>query len=217
MSARRIATREKLVDAAVSVFAEKGVLGASVEEICEAAGFTRGAFYSNFESKNELCLAVLERQVAGHLAATHAAIKTLAIRATQPEDDCPSDSAIDGLLDRALTVFLASQDGDPASLVATAELRLYAVREASLRTSYVEFTERVGSQFVELIETTASQFGYRLTVPGPRAVWALQGVFEQGALYALITGRPDADADRIALLSGVLKSMLAPISDAPSR
>ena len=44
LTARRAATRERLVDAAVVVFAEKGVLGAAVEEICEAAGFTRGAF-----------------------------------------------------------------------------------------------------------------------------------------------------------------------------
>ena len=49
VTARRAATRERLIDAAIDVFAEKGVLGASVEEICEDAGFTRGAFYSNFD------------------------------------------------------------------------------------------------------------------------------------------------------------------------
>ena len=43
LTARRAATRDRLVDAAITVFAEKGVLGASVEEICETAGFTRGA------------------------------------------------------------------------------------------------------------------------------------------------------------------------------
>ena len=56
MSARRQATRERLMDAAVELFGERGVLGASVEEICERAGFTRGAFYSNFESMDELFL-----------------------------------------------------------------------------------------------------------------------------------------------------------------
>ena len=62
VTARRAATRDRLVEAALGVFAEKGVLGASVEEICEAAGFTRGAFYSNFASKDELCVAALQRQ-----------------------------------------------------------------------------------------------------------------------------------------------------------
>ena len=64
ISARRSATRDRLVDAALGVFAEKGVVGASVEEISEAAGFTRGAFYSNFESKDELCLAALDHFAA---------------------------------------------------------------------------------------------------------------------------------------------------------
>jgi len=49
-SRRREATRQKLLDAAGLVFAEEGLDAASVEAICERAGFTRGAFYSNFDS-----------------------------------------------------------------------------------------------------------------------------------------------------------------------
>src|SRR6478609_130002 len=64
MSRRREATRQKLLDAAALVFAEVGLDAASVEAICERAGFTRGAFYSNFETKDELMLALTER-VAG--------------------------------------------------------------------------------------------------------------------------------------------------------
>ncbi|MCR2213538.1 TetR/AcrR family transcriptional regulator, partial [Salmonella enterica] len=45
-----------LLEAAAQVFAEAGLDGASVEAVCERAGFTRGAFYSNFESKDELFL-----------------------------------------------------------------------------------------------------------------------------------------------------------------
>ena len=62
VSTRRAHTRDRLMDAAIALFAEKGILGASVEEICERAGFTRGAFYSNFDSKDELLLAVLRRK-----------------------------------------------------------------------------------------------------------------------------------------------------------
>jgi AcrR family transcriptional regulator len=54
ISARRQATRERVLEAAGEVFAERGFHGASVEDICERAGFTRGAFYSNFSSKDDL-------------------------------------------------------------------------------------------------------------------------------------------------------------------
>ena len=53
VSSRRQHTRDRLIDAATGLFAEKSIEGASVEEISERAGFTRGAFYSNFDSKEE--------------------------------------------------------------------------------------------------------------------------------------------------------------------
>jgi AcrR family transcriptional regulator len=56
-------TREKLFDAAARVFEEQGIGGASIEAIAAAAGFSRGAFYSNFESKDELIIAMLEDHV----------------------------------------------------------------------------------------------------------------------------------------------------------
>ena len=56
-------TREKLFEAAARVFEEQGIGGASIEAIAAAAGFTRGAFYSNFTSKDELIIAMLEDHV----------------------------------------------------------------------------------------------------------------------------------------------------------
>lgn len=56
-------TREKLFEAAARVFEEQGIGGASIEAIAAAAGFTRGAFYSNFTSKDELIFAMLEDHV----------------------------------------------------------------------------------------------------------------------------------------------------------
>jgi AcrR family transcriptional regulator len=53
-------TRGRLLDSGREVFADKGFHGASVEEIAERAGFSRGAFYSNFEDKVELFLALLD-------------------------------------------------------------------------------------------------------------------------------------------------------------
>lgn len=56
-------TCEKLFEAAAQVFEEQGIGGASIEAITAAAGFTRGAFYSNFKSKDELIIAMLEDHV----------------------------------------------------------------------------------------------------------------------------------------------------------
>jgi len=56
-------TRDKLFEAAARVFEDQGIGGASIEAIAAAAGFTRGAFYSNFKSKDELIFAMLEDHV----------------------------------------------------------------------------------------------------------------------------------------------------------
>src|SRR6202023_3374104 len=56
-------TRDKLFEAAARMFEEQGIGGASIEAIAAAAGFTRGAFYSNFKSKDELILVMLEDHV----------------------------------------------------------------------------------------------------------------------------------------------------------
>jgi AcrR family transcriptional regulator len=56
-------TREKLFEAAAQVFENEGIGGASIEALAAAAGFTRGAFYSNFKSKDELIIAMLEDHV----------------------------------------------------------------------------------------------------------------------------------------------------------
>src|ERR1700724_4696268 len=56
-------TRDKLFEAAARVFEDQGIGGASIEAITLAAGFTRGAFYSNFASKDELIIAMLEDHV----------------------------------------------------------------------------------------------------------------------------------------------------------
>ena len=56
-------TRQALLDAAREVFVERGLHRASVEAIAERAGFTRGAFYSNFSSKQELFAELLQSTV----------------------------------------------------------------------------------------------------------------------------------------------------------
>jgi AcrR family transcriptional regulator len=57
-------TRRRLFEAAAKVFEKHGVGAATVEQIAAAASFTRGAFYSNFATKEDLLVAMLEDHVA---------------------------------------------------------------------------------------------------------------------------------------------------------
>ena len=54
-------TRSLLLDAAEEVFAEKGFMAASLDDIAHAAGYTKGAIYKHFAAKEDLFLAVLAR------------------------------------------------------------------------------------------------------------------------------------------------------------
>lgn len=54
-------TTQRLLEAAQRLIAKKGLSAASVEDIAAAAGYTRGAFYSNFSSKGDLFIELLRR------------------------------------------------------------------------------------------------------------------------------------------------------------
>ena len=75
-------TREKLFEAAAEVFEEQGIGAASIEAIAAAAGLTRGAFYSNFDDKDELIIAMLE----DHVDRSHQAPPRPAGAPSQPAD-----------------------------------------------------------------------------------------------------------------------------------
>ena len=57
-------TRECLMHSAAKVFAQRGLEQASIDEVAEDAGFTKGAFYANFKNKEELFLAMLDERFA---------------------------------------------------------------------------------------------------------------------------------------------------------
>jgi AcrR family transcriptional regulator len=60
-------TRARLLEAANAVFARRGLHQASIDDVAEEAGFTKGAFYANFESKEDLFLAMLGERFAARL------------------------------------------------------------------------------------------------------------------------------------------------------
>jgi AcrR family transcriptional regulator len=57
---KKARTRAQLIDAAAAVFARRGYVAASLDEVAEEAGLTKGAVYSNFDSKEDLFQAVIE-------------------------------------------------------------------------------------------------------------------------------------------------------------
>jgi AcrR family transcriptional regulator len=91
-------TRAALLDAAAEVFVERGFQGASVEAIAARAGFTRGAFYSNFASKDELFAELLQDRV-------YAAYRAMAASAAEADvQPTPRESG----------ELLAAMQADPA-------------------------------------------------------------------------------------------------------
>jgi AcrR family transcriptional regulator len=90
-------TRQRIFAAATAVFAERSVAGATIEQIASAADFSRGAFYSNFASKDELAVAMLDDHLARSQAHNRALLEgnpdptsfVRALRADVGRDDDP--------------------------------------------------------------------------------------------------------------------------------
>ena len=84
----RSETRRRVLDAAFTTFGERGIAATSLNEVAAAAGLTKGAVYSNFASKDELVLALMEEHVAHRLQgalAAHDPDKQAALRARRRE------------------------------------------------------------------------------------------------------------------------------------
>ena len=200
VSQRRAATRDRLVTAATQVFAQRGVQGASVEEICEAAGFTRGAFYSNFASRDELCLAMLEAQTDRSLAAARDALDSAQVEA----------NTLDALVRRAIDVFLAGLESDPDVVLASMELRLYAAREPEFRAAYAEQQERVTGLFVSILSEAVDVHRLRLRLPVTEVLYLLHAIYDSMSIDQLLHARSDRD-DINEALAATLTSTLEPL------
>src|ERR1700733_14202211 len=67
-SERRARTRTQLLEAAARVYARRGFDGATLDEVAEVAGFTKGAVYDHFGSKENLLFALLDEHLAAQIA-----------------------------------------------------------------------------------------------------------------------------------------------------
>lgn len=111
---RQRRTREALLDAAASVFASHGYVGASVPQIAREAGMSTGAIYANFAGKQELFLAMMRRVVEAGATARERSFEDIADR--------------DELLERMVTTWTSTVDTAPHVVLLMAEFWLYALR-----------------------------------------------------------------------------------------
>ena len=182
-SARRTRTRQRLMAAAVSVFAGRGVIGSSVEEICEAAGFTRGAFYSNFADKDALVLALIEQSVTEEYAAAEEAVTELKARGAR----LLATDTVSQVLDR----LNGGGRSDRTALLAQRELLLYAARVPGLRAPYQAFADACRAQVEALVTDALTYAELEFTVPLELALDRLMAAHDHKQQTALVTDRLD--------------------------
>lgn len=194
---RRELTRNALVEAATEVFARRGFHAASLEEIAEAAGFTRGAIYSNFASKEDLLLAVVDRYNDVLLEAFSG---VLAEHADEIGGDLSTAAST------ARWTYQANRD--PAMMLLGLELRLYALRNPGFRTRLAELDRRQVEKAAELIQAEAATAGLHFEMPASDMALLARAAVDGLLLYAAVdpdqSARYDALVERFFGLVGSL-------------
>jgi AcrR family transcriptional regulator len=141
----RDATCEKLFEAAATVFEEQGIGGGSIEAIAAAAGFTRGAFYSNFKSKDELIIAMLEDHVEQ------------AIRRNL--DLLAKHQNLSDFIDALKTMDRSRQDPLGRSPLLHMEMILFVARAEKRRPELAKRLRARRKMIAEIVETTLKNSG----------------------------------------------------------
>jgi AcrR family transcriptional regulator len=152
-------TRELLLDAAAMVFARRGYHEASVEEIASEAGFSTGAVYSNFSGKEELFLALADREVEKQVAEIHAVAEGVEAGG---EAAAESGRQFQELLKR---------DRDWPLLFY--EFWSFGVRSARLQGEFAKRRQAVQDALAETLERLAAQLGFKLRFPAPMLATAI--------------------------------------------
>ncbi|MCT9820744.1 TetR/AcrR family transcriptional regulator [Microbacterium sp. W1N] len=200
-SRRREQTRARLLDAAHEVFAEVGMDAASVETICERAGFTRGAFYSNFESKDELFIALVSQL-------TEAKLEEVAVRV---RDLGPRDNVDPALLVHEVIGRGVGADLEPHLI---SELRTQALRDARLAAAYLGWQDAMAGRVGEIIRLVVDAYGLRMRLPLDEAARLLVDVADDTCTRALLEG---ADADEVTVqLNARMERVAALLFDPPA-
>lgn len=178
---RQEQTREQLVEAAARVFARRGYHRATVDEIAAEAGFTIGALYSNFETKEKLFLAIADRQVETRVSEISAVAD-----AAVGEREAGAEAAAQ------LRAFL---EADPDWPLLFYEFWSLSVRNPELGDELAGRRDAIRDALAETLKRVAKHHGFNLRFPAPVLATAIAAclnglAFERAA-------DPDALPDKV--------------------
>ena len=186
---RKSQTRERLIDAAAAVFAQRGFETATLDEVAAAAGYTKGAVYSNFASKTELFIALIERrievQTAEHARRFEGQDLAGLARTLEAEPDEDSDS-------------------ERRWLLLAVEFWLHAMRDERARVLMAEQYERARLASAELIAPLYQTMGQAPSMP-PRDIAI---VIESIGIGLAIQAALDPGSVRMSLQGEVIARLL---------
>ena len=137
-------TRALLLAAGRSVFARFGYGGASIDTIAETAGFSKGAFYSNFESKEAIFLELLAENMATELAASR--------------DLAQDGRTVEEVIDRIAERYAVDQ-ADQEWCLLSVEFALHAARNPALKEQFADLFDRQYRGVATIIEHLARLSG----------------------------------------------------------
>ena len=172
-------TTQRLLDAAQKLIAKKGLSATSVEDIAEAAGYTRGAFYSNFSSKGDLFIELLRRD---HLN-TNAQLESLR------SDEIPLD-----LIQERARVLYGQLYYDNESFMNWTEARMLAARDAKFRAKLHALVAEKRGQVAEFIEYFYKRAGVEPPVPPLAMAMGFMSLVE-GVKLSMLSVPADMTAD----------------------
>jgi AcrR family transcriptional regulator len=145
-------TREQLLVAAAKVFARRGYHRATVDEIASEAGFTIGALYSNFTGKEQLFLALADRQVEERVAE----ITAMGDAAEGEEPDKDAAEKLRAFLER-----------DPEWPLLFYEFWSLSVRNPELQGELAKRRDAIRDALAETLERVAKRHGFKLRFSAP--------------------------------------------------
>jgi len=161
-------TAQRLVEAAKRLIARRGLDATSVEDFAEAAGYSRGAFYSNFKSKNDLFSEVLRRDQLLIDNEFNVAF-----------DDAASLEEIRGRLREVYTRLYDSPD----RFMIWTEARMLSVRDAKFRARFEAVIVERRDFMVKLIGYLCRRMGAQATVPLETLAMGLISLMEGVRLF----------------------------------
>ncbi|MGF2948926.1 TetR/AcrR family transcriptional regulator [Microbacterium alcoholitolerans] len=171
-------TRARLLEAAAQVFAEVGLDGATVEAVCERAGFTRGAFYSNFESKDELFLTLAGTVAEERLSAVREQVTSMAAEGALGDTDPV-----------ALVQRIMDAGGeDRLSVMLMSEIRIRALRDPVFGAAFLaqegEMVASIAEIIRDIVDTGAIALRLEPELAARLLMIAWEGMTVRGAMAA---------------------------------